>query len=185
MLMGGVPVEDRLILQLSLALPPALAHKLKTAYVLKASVLGLTTDERQTILAALEKPPTELQTLRDTLLQDPAWRLRERLQADLRPVGQEKLKRESGQTMAEYALLLGGLAIVCIVAVVFLGGRIGDLFGGTGASLQHGPFIPPSPKKSPLLYPATIEDCQDGGWRNFPQFANEAECKEYVRSTNP
>ena len=35
--------------------------------------------------------------------------------------------RNEGQTMAEYALILGGIAIIVILAIVFLGGRIRDL----------------------------------------------------------
>lgn len=38
-------------------------------------------------------------------------------------------------TMAEYALILGGIAIVVILALVFLGGRIRDLFEATGSSV--------------------------------------------------
>ena len=37
-------------------------------------------------------------------------------------------ERQEGQTMAEYALILGGIAIVVILAIVFLGGQIDDLF---------------------------------------------------------
>ena len=33
-------------------------------------------------------------------------------------------ERQEGQTMAEYALILGGIAVVVIAAIVFLGGRI-------------------------------------------------------------
>ena len=43
--------------------------------------------------------------------------------------------RQAGQTMAEYALILGGIAIVVILALVFLGGRIRDLFESTGSSV--------------------------------------------------
>jgi Flp pilus assembly pilin Flp len=43
--------------------------------------------------------------------------------------------RQEGQTMAEYALILGGIAIVVILALVFLGGRIRDLFESTGSSV--------------------------------------------------
>ena len=40
--------------------------------------------------------------------------------------------------MAEYALILGGIAIVVILALVFLGGRIRDLFGvNRQLGLQH------------------------------------------------
>jgi Flp pilus assembly pilin Flp len=44
-------------------------------------------------------------------------------------------ERREGQTMAEYALILGGIAIVVILALVFLGGRIRDLFESTGSSV--------------------------------------------------
>ena len=39
--------------------------------------------------------------------------------------------------MAEYALILGGIAIVVILAIVFLGGRISDLFQATGSSVTN------------------------------------------------
>jgi Flp pilus assembly pilin Flp len=45
-------------------------------------------------------------------------------------------KRDQGQTMAEYALILGGIAILVILALVFLGGRIRDLFESTGSSVN-------------------------------------------------
>jgi Flp pilus assembly pilin Flp len=44
-------------------------------------------------------------------------------------------ERQEGQTMAEYALILGGIAIVVIAAIVFLGGHIRDLFQSTGSSI--------------------------------------------------
>ena len=45
--------------------------------------------------------------------------------------------REDGQTMAEYALILGGIAIVVIAAIVFLGGNIDNLFEQTGSSVTN------------------------------------------------
>ena len=39
------------------------------------------------------------------------------------------LKREEGQGMAEYGLILAGVAVLVAVAVFALGGRINDLFG--------------------------------------------------------
>lgn len=45
-------------------------------------------------------------------------------------------ERREGQTMAEYALILGGIAILVILALVFLGGRIRDLFESTGSSVN-------------------------------------------------
>ena len=46
-------------------------------------------------------------------------------------------ERQEGQTMAEYALILGGIAVVVIAAIVFLGGRISDLFNDTGSSVSN------------------------------------------------
>jgi Flp pilus assembly pilin Flp len=46
-------------------------------------------------------------------------------------------ERQDGQTMAEYALILGGIAVVVIAAIVFLGGRIDDLFRDTGSSVTN------------------------------------------------
>lgn len=46
-------------------------------------------------------------------------------------------ERQEGQTMAEYALILGGIAIVVILAIVFLGGKIRDLFQATGSSITN------------------------------------------------
>ena len=87
--------------------------------------------------------------------------------------------------MSEFALILGAVALVCIVGAIFLGGSIRDLFGGTGSRLQQpGPFTPPS-VPSGLSYPATLVDCQDPGWRNYAQFANESECTEYVDGLTP
>jgi Flp pilus assembly pilin Flp len=46
-------------------------------------------------------------------------------------------ERQDGQTMAEYALILGGIAVVVIAAIVFLGGRIEELFRDTGSSVTN------------------------------------------------
>ena len=44
-------------------------------------------------------------------------------------------EREQGQTFVEYALLIGGIGIFLIVAMVFLRGRIGNLFSSAGSSV--------------------------------------------------
>ena len=46
-----------------------------------------------------------------------------------------ELKREEGQTLAEYALILALIAVVVIVAVVFLGGQIKGLFSKVGSQI--------------------------------------------------
>jgi hypothetical protein len=79
MLVGGVPVDERLLRELARVVPPALARRLDTALFYRAKVLGLTVAERRAILAALEDPPAGLEELRATLLQEHVWRQREGL----------------------------------------------------------------------------------------------------------
>ena len=74
MLVGGVPVDERLLRRLAEIVPPAVARRLDTALFYRAAVLGLTAAERRAILSALENPPSGLENLRRTLIQDPAWR---------------------------------------------------------------------------------------------------------------
>ena len=46
-------------------------------------------------------------------------------------------EREEGQTFVEYALLIAGIAILLIVAIIFLRDRIAGLFSDTGSSLSN------------------------------------------------
>ena len=46
-------------------------------------------------------------------------------------------EREEGQTFVEYALLLAGIAILLIVAIIFLKDRIAQLFSDTGSSITN------------------------------------------------
>jgi Flp pilus assembly pilin Flp len=48
-------------------------------------------------------------------------------------------ERQEGQTMAEYALILGGIAILVIAGIIILGPAIRDLFTSTGSSVQDCP----------------------------------------------
>jgi hypothetical protein len=79
MLVGGVPIDERLLRELARVVDRKLARRLDTALLYRAQVLGLTVDERAAILKALETPPPGLEELRATLLQDPRWRLSESL----------------------------------------------------------------------------------------------------------
>ena len=47
--------------------------------------------------------------------------------------------REEGQTMAEYALILGLIAVFVILMIFFLGGEIRNLFERTGSSVKAAP----------------------------------------------
>ena len=48
-------------------------------------------------------------------------------------------ERQEGQTMAEYALILGGIAIVVIAGILILGPAIEGLFEETGSSVNAFP----------------------------------------------
>ena len=56
---------------------------------------------------------------------------------------------ESGQDLAEYAILIGLIAIAVIVAVRLLGTTISNVFNSIGSSLSGaaggGPALPPPP----------------------------------------
>jgi Flp pilus assembly pilin Flp len=96
-----------------------------------------------------------------------------------------KVEGETGQALGEYAVLVAGVALVCVFALLFLSGAISGLFSSSGDQQQPGgAFTPPVPR-SDLEWPKTIEDCEDGGWRNYAQFKNERECTKYVRDITP
>jgi len=50
-----------------------------------------------------------------------------------------RLRDREGQTMAEYALILGGIAILVIAGILILGPAVRDLFKSTGSSVQKFP----------------------------------------------
>ena len=50
-----------------------------------------------------------------------------------------RLRAREGQTMAEYALIIGGIAIVVIAGILILGPAIRDLFQETGSSVNNFP----------------------------------------------
>jgi Flp pilus assembly pilin Flp len=86
---------------------------------------------------------------------------------------------DAGQTTAELALIVGGIAVVCIVAVVFLGAPIDRLFREPAAQIpQHQPFTPPV-TPGPGNKPTTLDDCSHGGWQTYG-FASQQECEDYV-----
>jgi hypothetical protein len=79
MLVGGVPIDEQLLRELTRVLDRKLAQRLDTALLYRAKVLGLTIAEREAILKALENAPPGLEDLRAFLLQDSRWRSSERL----------------------------------------------------------------------------------------------------------
>jgi Flp pilus assembly pilin Flp len=88
---------------------------------------------------------------------------------------------DAGQTTAEYALIVGGIALVCVLAAVLLGHGIDGLFRKPAASLpSHQPFTPPV-TPGPGNEPSTLEDCAQSGWQTYG-FATQQECEDYVTS---
>lgn len=75
MLLGGVWVEDGMVLRLTAAIQhKALSRKLSMAYRLRSPVVNLTVAERLTILAVLQEEQwPDLEALRERLLTEEAW----------------------------------------------------------------------------------------------------------------
>jgi Flp pilus assembly pilin Flp len=53
--------------------------------------------------------------------------------------------REDGQTITEYALIIASIAILLIVAMLFLAGKINTLFHSTGNSVETPGPLPTGP----------------------------------------
>jgi hypothetical protein len=77
-LLSGVPIEDRQVLQIAGLVDATLGSKLVTAYRLHFPVVALNVREREAILAALDTAPA-LGDLRDALVANDAWQTRKAL----------------------------------------------------------------------------------------------------------
>lgn len=77
MFLAGVSVADDLVLELARTVDdPDLAERLERCYELGMRIAGLTVDERETVLLALDDPPRGLEQLRAVLLQERVARAR-------------------------------------------------------------------------------------------------------------
>jgi len=86
---------------------------------------------------------------------------------------------ESGQAIGEYAVVIAGIAVVCLVAALFVGSVVANRFRDAPSEPRIS-FEPP--RASPqLVWPRNLEDCENGGWRNYVQFENERQCTAAVR----
>ena len=94
---------------------------------------------------------------------------------------------ESGQTMAEYAVVVAGIAAVCALAALYLSGAIGGHVRATAevAGQPHVALFEPPATLPVLTWPTTLGECANGGWRSFAQFDTEAECNDYVSGLTP
>lgn len=79
MVLGGVPIDDRLVRRLAAHVGSPLGSKLDHALLFRAQIVALTRNEKEAILAALESAPHELDELRELLRADENWSLRRRL----------------------------------------------------------------------------------------------------------
>ena len=50
---------------------------------------------------------------------------------------QTRIKNERGASLVEYALLLALIAVVCIVAITFIGNKAEESFSETGSALNN------------------------------------------------
>jgi Flp pilus assembly pilin Flp len=205
---AGIPVRDEAVLELArLVDDPELAAKLEENYSRGTNVLALTIAERSTILAAFEDPPADLAELRGVLLRELAWLRSEGLASRAPPpqgvaphlrldaaasrntlqiVARGRHASESGQTMAEHAIVLAAIAVVCVLALMLLAVAIRGQVGSAQPPTPGAPLEPPSVGTvAQPSSPTTLAECEHGGWRDFPQFHNEAECKQYVHSLRP
>jgi hypothetical protein len=78
--------------------------------------------------------------------------------------------------MAEYAVVIAGIVTVCVVAALFLGSVIGNRVHDAKPTA---PLAPPHPPPQ-LVWPTRVEECENEGWRDYPQFKDEGQCKDYV-----
>lgn len=81
MMLAGIPVADRYVLELASRLRDArfdhTAERLETAQERQTKLLGLSIEDREVILSVLDDPPDQLAELRGVLLQEHEWRRRE------------------------------------------------------------------------------------------------------------
>jgi hypothetical protein len=78
-LLAGVFIDDRKIRRLAAMLDGPVENKLTQALIFRASVVALTREEKEAVLAALETASADLAEVRETLLADEQWQLRRRL----------------------------------------------------------------------------------------------------------
>ena len=78
---------------------------------------------------------------------------------------------------------MAGVAIACILAVLFLGGAVGGLWDRSTKPVTPSTFDPPSPPS--VVEPMSMQDCDGTGWTSFPQFATQQDCYDFVAGLSP
>jgi Flp pilus assembly pilin Flp len=95
-------------------------------------------------------------------------------------VSRRQLASSSGQTQAEYGLVVAGIAAVIIVAVLLVGGVLSGKFDTSSKPFtpDTSPFSPPTTPE--LVFPTSASQCAGDGWKDFPQFEMQSDCTDYV-----
>ncbi len=72
------------------------------------------------------------------------------------------------QPRSSRAVIAGVFTAVVLSGLALLGGLGHASVGNTASAAQY------------EYNPTTISQCQQGGWRNFPQFKNQGDCVSFV-----
>ena len=86
---------------------------------------------------------------------------------------------EPGQALLEYALILAGIAFLAAL-VVYVTGAMNGLLGSASTKFPTGPTATEPLTPPPVQWPTSVEQCLHGGWRDYPQFTDQAACVRSV-----
>ena len=91
--------------------------------------------------------------------------------------------RPDAQASTEFALILGAIAVGCIIVLLLFSGTLAGRFDSDAEPFAPGgPLLPPTPTVPELTFPTSIDQCKNGGWQTFPQFGSEEACLDYLSS---
>jgi Flp pilus assembly pilin Flp len=96
-------------------------------------------------------------------------------------MGRKWSASQSGQTQAEFSLIVAAIAIGCIVAVVIFGGTVGGLWDKSTKPVGPSTFNPPT---TTVPTPTTAADCDDPGWATYG-FDDRDACLTWVANNSP
>jgi len=82
--------------------------------------------------------------------------------------------------MGEYAVVIAGIVVVCLIAALFVGSIVANRFRDAPAEPRTS--LEPPRTLPQLAWPRKLVECENGGWRNYVQFENERQCEDYVRN---
>ena len=100
-------------------------------------------------------------------------------------MGRQRLASESGQTQAEYVLVVAGIAIACIAAALILGAEWAVRLVGEAVRPRNRHIHPSEPNPRSSSTATRVDQCENGGWQSYPQFADEQECLDYLENLAP